>query len=132
MKKVTGIGGVFFKCKDAAATKQWYETHLGIPAGDYGHVFQWEDTDGQSGCTTWSTFSEGSDYFGNSGQPFMVNYRVHDLVALLAALGSEGVEIVGELQEFDYGKFAWVNDCDGRRVELWEPIDQPLIDDQNG
>jgi predicted enzyme related to lactoylglutathione lyase len=130
MKRVTGIGGVFFKCKDAAVTKAWYEKHLGIPAGSYGHTFNWQDGQdaGQSGTTSWSTFPEKSDYFGPGDQPFMINYRVDDLVTLIAALREEGVEIAGELQEFEYGKFAWVVDCDGRRVELWEPVDQPLID----
>ena len=132
MKRVTGIGGVFFKCKDAAATKAWYEKHLGIPAGQYGHTFSWQDgqASGQSGSTSWSTFPESSKYFEPEDQAFMINYRVHDLVALLAALREEGVEVAVELQEYDYGKFASIVDCDGRRVELWEPIDKPLIDFQ--
>ena len=123
MKRVTGIGGVFFKCEDPAKTKQWYAEHLGIPAGDWGHQFLWSEDGSSSGSTTWSTFKAGSDYFGAGDQAFMINYRVHDLAALLAALQSEGVEIAGEMQEFDYGKFAWITDCDGRRVELWQPID---------
>lgn len=132
MKRVTGIGGVFFKCKDTAVTKAWYSKHLGIPAGDYGYLFNWQDgqTAQQPGTTTWSPFSEKTDYFGPGDQTFMLNYRVHDLVALVAALREEGVEVVGEMQEFEYGKFAWIVDCDGRRVELWEPVDEPLVDAQ--
>lgn len=124
MKKVTGIGGVFFKSENPEATKAWYAKHLGIDAGKYGHMFEWA----AGGSTTWSIFTAGSDYFGGGDQPFMINYRVADLEALLAELRAEGVAIVGDMQVFDYGKFAWINDCDGRRVELWEPIDQPLID----
>ena len=130
MKKVTGIGGVFFRCKDISATKAWYEKHLGIPAGPYGYFFTGKDEgNSQPGGTTWSPFSEENDYF-EVQQPFMVNYRVADLAGLVHLLKEGGVEVVGEMQEFDYGKFAWIKDCDGRRVELWEPIDQPLIDFQ--
>lgn len=128
MKRVTGIGGVFFRCKDVAATKAWYEKHLGIPAGPYGHVFVWEnETSSEPGCTTWSPFSLENKYFSVE-QPFMVNYRVADLEALLAALKEEGVQVDGDMQVYDYGKFGWIIDCDGRKVELWEPIDQPLTD----
>lgn len=131
MKRVTGIGGVFFKCKDPEATKQWYERHLGIPASKWGHSFQWSDgyegTENK-GQTTWSPFSDTTKYFGEGPQEFMVNYRVADLKALLDALRDEGVAIVGELQEYDYGKFAHIVDCDGRRVELWEPVDEALTE----
>jgi predicted enzyme related to lactoylglutathione lyase len=130
MKRVTGIGGVFFKCEDPAATKAWYEKHLGIPASDWGHAFEWKDSGGDAGTTTWSPFSATSKYFGPSDQVFMINYRVADLKGLLEVLQTEGVEIAGEMQEFDYGKFGWIVDCDGRRIELWEPIDQPLVDFQ--
>ncbi|MEY3444915.1 MAG: hypothetical protein RLZZ519_3196, partial [Bacteroidota bacterium] len=94
--------------------------------------FSWQDgqDSGQSGSTSWSTFPESSNYFGPGDQTFMINYRVDDLVALLAALREEGVEVAVDLQEYDYGKFASIVDCDGRRVELWEPVDKPLIDFQ--
>lgn len=128
MKRVTGIGGVFFRSENPAQTKQWYEKHLGIPASDYGHAFLWKDSGGDSGTTTWCPFAAGTEYFGASGQTFMINYRVDDLEALIAVLRTEGVEVVGEIQAFDYGKFAWINDCDGRRVELWEAVDEPLVE----
>lgn len=128
MKRVIGIGGVFFKSEDPARTKKWYSDHLGIPDGPYGHAFVWQTESGHPGTTTWSVFSQGSNYFGDGGQPFMVNYRVAELATLLEALRAEGVKVLGEMQEFEYGKFAWVEDCDGRRVELWEPVDEPLIE----
>ena len=126
MKRVTGIGGVFFKCKDPEATKQWYERHLGIPASKWGHSFNWSDGyEGKEnkGCTAWTTFSEGTKHFGDGPQEFMINYRVDDLKGLLEALQSEGVTVLGEIAEYEYGKFAHILDCDGRKVELWEPAE---------
>lgn len=130
MKRVTGIGGIFFKVKDKKQSIDWYAKHLGIPAGDYGHSFEWHEKGkpDQLATTTWSTFGEKSEYFGSADQQYMINYRVDDLVALLAALKEEGVTIIGEMQEFEYGKFAWILDPDGNRIELWEAVDQPLID----
>ena len=134
MKRVTGIGGVFFKTKDTAKAKEWYAKHLGIPAGDYGHMFEWREKEKPENVatTTWSPFAEKSDYFGNPDQQYMVNYRVENLVDLLVELKKEGVTIAGEMQEFEYGKFAWILDPDGNRIELWEPVDQPLIDFEEG
>lgn len=130
MKRVTGIGGVFFKCEKPSEMNAWYRKHLGIPAGQYGAHFEWrqkEDPE-KPGLTAWSTFDKASDYFDPSQRPFMINYRVEDLVGLLDALKAEGVQQVGEMQTFEYGKFAWIMDPEGNKIELWEPIDQPLID----
>lgn len=130
MKRVTGIGGVFFKTNDPQETKNWYAKHLGIPAGPYGWMFEWRQKDNPDaqGTTTWSPFKADTDYFEPSQQPFMINYRVDDLEALLKALKEEGVEQVGEMEAYSYGKFAWIMDLDGNKIELWEPIDQPLVD----
>lgn len=123
MKKVTGIGGVFFKCKDADAMRDWYQKHLNINAGQHGAQFHWRESDSnKEASTTWSLFAEDTTYFSPSDKSFMINYRVDDLVALIAELRKEGVEIVGDIQTYDFGKFAWVIDPEGNKVELWEPV----------
>lgn len=130
MKKVTGIGGVFFKCKDVQATKDWYEKHLGITADQYGHTF-WnrnaENLD-QKTSQQWSPFPDNTNYFDPTNQEFMLNYRVENLDLLLKELASSGVSIIGDPQEFDYGKFAWILDADGRKIELWEPKNEHLFE----
>ena len=109
--------------------KAWYSQHLGIPAGPYGWNFKWRSLDKPEhvGLTVWSTFPQDTEYFGAGEQAAMINYRVHDLEALLEVLKEEGVQIAGEMQAFEYGKFAWIVDPEGNRIELWEPIDEPLI-----
>lgn len=131
MKRVTGIGGVFFKTKDAEKIKDWYSKHLGIPMQSWGSMFMWRDADDKEkmGTTTWSPFKQESDYFAPSQSQFMFNYRVENLEELPKALKEEGVQVVGEIQSFDYGKFGWIMDPDGNKIELWEPIDEPLIKD---
>ncbi len=126
MKRVTGIGGIFFRCQNPEATKAWYKKHLGIDAGEYGFSFRWRDGEigDQSGFTAWSPFPQDTSYFGSGPQTWMINYRVHDLPALLDALRIEGVEIAGAMEEFDYGKFAWIKDLDGNLIELWQPEDR--------
>ncbi len=126
MKRVTGIGGIFFKCNDTEAQKEWYAKHLGINMDEYGTSFEWrhEDNTQQKGYTVWSPFKKDSDYFGNTNQQFMINYRVDDLIALVAQLKKEGVTIVDEMQIFEYGKFIHILDCEGNRVELWEASDE--------
>lgn len=125
-QRVTGIGGVFFKSKDTKATYDWYNKHLGIPCNEYGHVFKWrEDQDpSQVGSTVWSVFKEDTTYLQPSEKPFMINYRVENLVELLKVLKEEGVTIVGEMQEYSYGKFGWILDPEGNKIELWEPIEE--------
>lgn len=131
---MTGIGGVFFKCEDPQKVKAWYAEHLGFVVDDYGGAFQWVQAEdkSKSGYTAWSPFSKGSDYFQPSKKEFMFNYRVHDLGALLDVLRNEGVEVVGEIQEFEYGKFAHIMDCEGNKVELWEPKDEVFDDYYKG
>jgi predicted enzyme related to lactoylglutathione lyase len=126
MKKVTGIGGVFFKCNNTGAQKEWYAKHLGITMDEYGSSFEWRhaDNEAQKGYTVWSPFKKDSDYFGNPGQQYMINYRVDDLVALVAQLKEEGVTIVDEMEIYEYGKFIHILDGEGNRIELWEANDE--------
>jgi catechol 2,3-dioxygenase-like lactoylglutathione lyase family enzyme len=124
MKRATGLGGVFFRCKDKASTQAWYKRHLGVDTHDFGAVFSWREHDApeEVGYTVWGTFADDTDYFGRADQPVMLNYRVADLDALLAALKAEGVTIVKGPASEPNGKFAWIEDNDGHRVELWEPV----------
>lgn len=124
MKRVTGIGGIFFKAKDAPALRDWYKHHLGIDVQEWGGTaFQWSDSDGKptGGATAWLIAPKSSEQFAPSNASFMVNYRVDDLHALLDALKAEGCNVLDTISESDYGKFGWVIDPEGNKVELWEP-----------
>ncbi len=124
MKRVTGIGGVFLKAKDAPALRAWYKRHLGIDVQAWGGAaFDWSDADGKpvGGTTAWSVASAESDQFAPSSAPFMVNYRVDDLLGLVAALKAEGCNVLDKVDDSEYGKFAWVIDPEGNKAELWEP-----------
>jgi predicted enzyme related to lactoylglutathione lyase len=123
---ITGIGGVFFRCKDDENVKAWYRENLGMQLESWGKFFAWRDYDDpkKPGSTTWSPFKNETDYFGNSEQKYMINYRVTDLEALLAELKEKGIEVVKKMETMDYGKFAWIEDCEGVRMELWEPRDE--------
>lgn len=125
MKKVTGIGGIFFKCKDTNRMKEWYNTHLGLDTNQYGVNFEWRELDdpNKKGSTQWSPFSETTKYFEPSGKDFMINYRVADLEALVAQLKAEGVTIVDSIETYDYGKFVHIMDPEGNKIQLWEPSD---------
>lgn len=125
MKKVTGIGGIFFKCKDPKKMKEWYQTHLGLDTNDWGATFEWRDKDNpeQVGSTQWSPFTETTKYFEPSSKEFMINYRVADLEALVEDLKKEGVTIVDNIESYDYGKFVHIIDMEGNKIELWEPKD---------
>jgi predicted enzyme related to lactoylglutathione lyase len=126
MRRVTGIGGIFFKAKDAAALQTWYKTHLGIDVQAWGGAaFDWVGSDGKpaGGTTAWSVVPETSKQFAPSSAPFMVNYRVDDLHALVTALRAEGCNVVDKIDDFEYGKFGWVIDPEGNKVELWQPPD---------
>lgn len=125
MKKVTGIGGVFFKCKDPEKMRAWYQTHLGINMSAYGAVFEWRQADepAKKAFTTWSPFAEKTTYFEPSTKDFMINYRVENLAVLVEELKKEGVTIVDIIEVVDYGKFVHVLDTEGNKIELWEPND---------
>lgn len=121
MKRVTGIGGIFFKTEDSTRLKEWYSKHLGIVTDQYGAAFSWQDTQGKTGHTVWSLFKKDTEYFKPGDQEYMINYRVENLEELLITLKEEGVQIVGEMETFEYGKFGWIMDPDGHKIELWEP-----------
>lgn len=122
---VTGIGGVFFKCPDAEATRRWYSDVFGLKLDpSYGGAsFFWRDhaDPDKEGRTEWAPFPNDTEYFGPDGAEFMINYTVRDLDGFLHSLESKGIERIGKIQEEPYGRFAWVRDPDGRRIELWEP-----------
>jgi len=123
MKKVTGLGGVFFKCENPESMNEWYAENLGLPSSEYGTTFEWRQIDNPSikGSTAWSTFPQDTKYFNPSAKPFMINYRVEDLVMLVEELKKNDVTIVDEIAEYDYGKFVHVLDPEGNIIELWEP-----------
>jgi predicted enzyme related to lactoylglutathione lyase len=125
MKKVTGIGGVFFKCKDPNAMKDWYKTHLGLDTDQYGTNFEWRQgvDSTKYGFTQWSPFAEKTTYFEPSSKEFMINYRVENLELLVEELKKEGVTILDKIEVFEYGKFVHILDLEGNKIELWEPND---------
>lgn len=122
MKRVTGIGGVFFKCKDPKAMTEWYKNHLGLDTNPYGATFEWyESADStKKAQTQWSPFAESSKYFEKE---FMINYRVENLVELVEELKKEGVTILDNIETYDYGKFVHILDAEGTKVQLWEAVD---------
>jgi len=122
MERVTGIGGIFFKARDLTRTLDWYRDNLGIPAEETYYDFKWRgaETPELPGRTAWAVFEKDSDYFGPSGQTFMINYRVANMDRMLDQLRGAGIPIV-KTEDYDYGRFAWVNDPEGNRIELWEP-----------
>ncbi len=127
MKRVTGLGGVFFKTTDPKKLKEWYGKHLGLPVDEYGASFRWIDINNKEAkvpaLTAWSPFKDDNTYFAPSEKQFMFNYRVENLVELLNVLKEEGVQIVGDIEEYPYGKFGWIMDPEGNKIELWEPKD---------
>lgn len=128
-KRVSGLGGVFFKAKDPQAVKAWYKKHLHIDSGEHGAMFKWrsEENPDETGITVWSPFPADTDYFQPAKKEFMFNYRVENLEELLKVLEQEGVEILGEMETYPYGKFGWIMDPEGNKIELWEPADQDQL-----
>jgi len=123
-ERVTGIGGIFFKARDKDRLLAWYRDRLGLDVQDWGGArFEWRDARDHSrkGHTVWSLFEQNSDYFGPGAQPFMVNYRVANLERVLDELRREGVTVDDRIEESEFGKFGWVVDPEGNRIELWEP-----------
>ncbi|VXC18091.1 Glyoxalase/bleomycin resistance protein/dioxygenase (fragment) [Flavobacterium sp. 9AF] len=123
MKKVTGIGGIFFKCKDPQKTRDWYKDYLGLNTTPYGTTFEWRDANepSKTGVTQWSPFEEKTNYFEPSSKDFMINYRVENLEKLVDELKKEGVTILDAIETYDYGKFVHILDPEGNKIELWEP-----------
>ncbi len=125
LKRVTGIGGIFFKCADPQKMREWYKTHLGLNTNPYGTVFEWRHATDSSkkGFSQWSPFKETTKYFEPSTKQFMINYRVDNLEALITELKKEGVTITDTMETYDYGKFVHIMDIEGNKIELWEPND---------
>ncbi|TDH29323.1 VOC family protein [Segetibacter sp. 3557_3] len=125
LKRVTGIGGIFFKCKDPGKVRDWYKTHLGLNSDKYGTVFEWRQgaDSSKKGFTQWSPFAETTKYFGPAERTFMINYRVANMDQLVKQLKNEGVQVMDSIQVVEYGKFVHILDVEGNKVELWEPND---------
>ena len=124
-KKTTGIGGIFFKCKDPKKVREWYAKNLGLNTNEWGAVFEWRqgaDTT-QKGFTQWSPFNEKTKYFEPSAKEFMINYRVENLEALVAQLKKDSVTVTDKIESVEYGKFVHIMDPEGNKIELWEPND---------
>ncbi len=121
MKKVTGLGGIFFKCDDPKKMSAWYAKNLGLPVEDYGTMFRWRTLDDpdKEGSTVWSPFAKDSKYFDKE---FMINYRVENIEELVEQLKSEGVTVVDEIAVYEYGKFVHILDPEGNKIELWEDV----------
>ena len=130
MKRVTGIGGIFFKCNDPDEMKNWYKTHLGLNTDQWGTSFEWFEgaNPSKKGYTQWSPMTDKTTYFEPSTNEFMINYRVENLVWLVEQLKKEGVKVVDEIQTYEYGKFVHILDPEGRKIELWEPVDSVLAE----
>ena len=126
MKRVTGIGGIFFKCQDPQKIKDWYSKHLGLNTDQYGTTFEWYQGDdpSQKGFTQWSPFEQNTSYIHPSKKEYMINYRVENLEWLLNELDKEDVTIISNIEEYEYGKFAHIMDPEGNKIELWEPNDK--------
>jgi predicted enzyme related to lactoylglutathione lyase len=133
MKRIQGIGGIFFKAQNPEQLQDWYDKHLGISplphspwgADDPASLFEWRDKDDESRkCyTVFAPFPNDTDYFEPGKSSFMFNFRVDDLDALLETLGEEGIQLHGEIKQYSYGRFARIIDPEGNPVELWEPAE---------
>jgi len=125
LKRVTGIGGIFFKCKDPKKMREWYKDHLGLNTNEYGAVFEWYQgaDNSKKGFSQWSPFNEKTKYFQPSEKDFMINYRVENIEKLVEELKKENVTIVDKIETYDYGKFVHIMDVEGNKIELWEAND---------
>ncbi|WP_010227870.1 VOC family protein [Gillisia marina] len=123
--KVTGIGGIFFKSENPQQAREWYGKHLGLAIDDYGSAFEFRNANRaeEINYLRWSPFEDSTDYFNPSTKDFMINYRVQNIEALVKQLKENGVNVVDEITEFEYGKFVHLMDLEGNKIELWEPID---------
>ena len=129
-KKVTGIGGIFFKTKNPQKMKDWYNKNLGLVTDEYGSSFEFRNANNPSEINylQWSPFADDTKYFEPSQKEFMINYRVENLVELVAELKKDGIKILDEIEEFEYGKFIHIMDPEGNKIELWEPVDKIFTD----
>ena len=134
MKKVTGVGGIFFKCEDPNKMKTWYADCLGLVTDDYGSTFEFRNTNRpeEINYLQWSPFAQDTKYFEPSNKEFMINYRVENLALLKEELTRQGVTICDEIAEYEYGKFLHILDPEGNKIELWEPVDHVFTKSLNG
>ena len=125
-KKVIGVGGIFFKCKDPDQVKSWYRDNLGFNTDQYGTLFEFRNADNpeEKNYLQWSPFKDDTTYFEPSQKEFMINFRVADLESLVEQLRKDGVQILDEIETYDYGKFVHIMDLEGNKIELWEPVDE--------
>lgn len=125
-KKVTGIGGIFFKCNDPEMMKDWYSKNLGLVRDEYGSVFEFRKSDepDKKGYSVWNPFPKDTNYFKPSEKEFMVNYRVEDIENLVRELKEAEVNVIDDIETYEYGKFVHILDPEGNKIELWEPIDE--------
>ncbi len=124
-KKVTGIGGIFFKCKNPESMREWYNKNLGLVTNEYGSLFEFRMSDKpeEKGYLQWSPFEKKTTYFKPSEKEFMINYRVENLEELVEEMRAAGVEILDEIETYEYGKFVHILDPENNKIELWEPVD---------
>ncbi len=125
-KKVTGIGGIFFKCDDPQKMKDWYSEHLGMKTNEYGALFEFRSSNEpeKKGYLQWSPFNSDTKYFHPSEKGYMINYRVEDLEGLVEEFKAAGVEVLDDIETYEYGKFVHILDPEGNKIELWEPVDE--------
>lgn len=133
-KKVTGIGGIFFKCQNPDNMKDWYNKNLGLKTDQYGSMFEFRQADApdKKAYLQWSPFSEDTTYFQPSEKEFMINYRVENMEELVKELKAAGVTVVDDIETYDYGKFVHIMDPEGNKIELWEPMDEVFTDNEDG
>lgn len=124
--KVTGIGGIFFKSEDPVASREWYSKNLGLEVNQWGSSFEFRNANRpeEINYLQWSPSKKGSEHFKPSQKEFMINYRVQNIEGLVEKLRSNGVEVLDEIEHFDYGKFVHIMDHEGNKIELWEPVDE--------
>ena len=125
--RVTALGGFFFITKDPNKIKDWYKNHQGLNTDQYGCAFWLKDKEGNDCSTQWSPFNEDTSCFQPCKKEFMINFRVENLIELMAVLKEEGVTVLGEIEEYDYGKFGWILDPEGNKIELWDPVDKAFL-----
>lgn len=133
-KKVTGVGGIFFKAKDTKKLKEWYAQHLGLVTDEYGSLFETRDADKPElkRYLQWSPFKDSTKYFEPSQKEFMVNFRVENIEGLLMELKQNGVTVLDTIEHYEYGNFVHIMDLEGNKIELWEPIESEFTKNYEG
>ena len=132
--RVTGLGGFFITSENPDKLKKWFEKNLGLPCDQYGHLFKWRlpDDPEKIGHTQFSVFEKGSAYLKPGTKDYMINFRVNDVKAIIEDFKRKGLQVAGEIEEYEYGKFGWVIDPEGNKIELWEPVDEIFTNDEAG